>query len=75
MTGKWNYRTKQYDPYILPDGASAFEYEMDKIIQCASCSENMEYGDGYTSLEIHNSVGLGFSVCEKCYSEERERGI
>jgi len=32
----------------------------------------MVYGDGYTSKTIHNSVGFGYPVCEKCYNKELE---
>ena len=60
---KWNYKTHEYDPYEF----------MGKIVACARCGGQMMYGNGYTSLEIHNSMGIGYAVCERCYDEEWKR--
>ena len=29
-----------------------------------------DYGDTYTSLEIHTAMGFGYGVCEDCYEFE-----
>lgn len=68
---KWNSEIKEYEPYKLPIGASAYETEMDKEINCASCGEPKEYGVCYTSRFIHTPAGFGYMVCEDCYTKER----
>lgn len=70
IAGKWNFKTHEYEPYELPLGATLFEWDMNKIVACARCGGQMIYGNGYTSLTIHNSMGMGYVVCEKCYDEE-----
>lgn len=71
--GKWNYQTKKYDEYQLPEKALRYSDDMDVECQCANCGTKMAFGDGYTSLEIHNAIGFGYVVCEKCYEEEFKR--
>ena len=70
---KWNYKTHEYEPYELPLNATLFEYDLGNIVACARCGSQMIYGNSYTSLEIHNSIGIGYAVCEKCYDDEWER--
>lgn len=69
---KWNYKMHDYEPYELPLNATMFEYDMDTIVACARCGDQMVYGNSYTSLEIHNAMGFAYCVCEKCYAEEWE---
>lgn len=69
--GKWNYKTKKYDEYTLPEGATTFASDLDAVVNCASCGKQMKYGDGYTSMEIHTpSSGFGYIVCSDCYDRE-----
>lgn len=67
---KWNDKENKYLPYELPEKASCFEYNMNEVICCADCGNEMTYGEGYTSLYIHTPMGFGYSVCKKCYAEE-----
>lgn len=68
---KWNFKTKEYESYEIPDGATASAYcYMDKVITCAECGKKMLYGDGYTSRKIHTVSGMGYMVCERCYDKE-----
>lgn len=71
--GKWNYKTRTYDDYTLPCGASLWSDDLEKMIRCASCAKDIKSGDCYTSLEIHSDLGMGFLVCPCCYEEEVER--
>ena len=71
--GKYNYETKQYDDYTLPDGACLIDDDLNKVICCAACGSKVILGDCYTSLEIHTDKGFGFCVCHKCYQQEIER--
>lgn len=74
--GKWNYKTRSYDPYELPRGnVQLLHDDMDAAINCASCGQPLIFGDSYTSQEIHTGVGLGFPVCFSCYESETERRI
>ena len=75
IVGKWNYEKNDYDPYVISDDWRIVLYteNMDEIVNCCSCGREVEYGDCYTSKEIHNQVGMGFPVCEECYEEEWQR--
>lgn len=72
---KWNYETHEYEAYSIENGLklSLYESNMDTIINCPHCKKELAYGDGYTSLELHNDIGLGYVVCGSCYDEEWER--
>lgn len=70
---KWNYETNKYDAYKLPEKAMVYTDNMEEMCQCASCGKEMVFGDGYTSLEIHTDLGLGFIVCSNCYEQEFQR--
>lgn len=72
MAGKWNPTTKTYEPYELPTGASLYETDMEKAVVCAGCGDSLLYGDGYTSLQIHTGMGMGYCVCGECYQKERD---
>lgn len=72
---KWNNETRSYEPYKVPDEWNCPLYidNMDEVINCVQCGKELNYGNGYTSKEIHNPFGLGYSVCENCYIEEWKR--
>lgn len=69
---KWNYEKHEYDEYEVPKewNVKLYSEDMKEIINCPHCGETLEYGNSYTSLEIHNYLGFGFAVCSKCYDEE-----
>lgn len=67
---KWNCKTHEYEPFMLPYDAVLFSVDLNKMVACASCGKYIEYGKSYTSLEIHNSAGIGYAVCGDCYNEE-----
>lgn len=74
VLGKWNYETHEYDPYEIPDEWNVpLITELEEIINCPHCGREVKYGETYTSKEIHNKVGFGYPVCDKCYEEEWER--
>ena len=72
---KWNYKTHDYDPYEIPDDWHPCVYtdDMDAIVTCPHCGKKIRYGDGYTSNEIHTSMGMGYAVCKDCYEKEMKR--
>lgn len=72
---RWNYQKRDYDDYEVPDDrrCTTLCFDMDRIVDCASCGTSLPYGRTYTSLEIHTPMGMGYGVCEKCYCEERRR--
>ena len=73
---KWNYQKKAYEPYTPPAGRiSLYEPVMETPIVCASCGKQMTFGDGYTSLTLHNDAGFDYSVCESCNSTELDEEI
>lgn len=69
---KWNYETHKYDPYLVPEDwiIKMISDNMDEFINCAACGKDVKYGLTYTSLEIHDKVGFGYPVCDKCYQQE-----
>ena len=70
---KWIPAKHEYEPYDLPDGASCYEEDMDKVVPCAQCGRAVTFGDSYTSLEVHTQIGFGYAVCHECYEAEYER--
>ena len=69
---KWNYKRHKYNDYIIPDGWNCKTYspDMEETINCASCGKQLKFGDSYTSLEIHNNMGFGYAVCQRCNDNE-----
>lgn len=72
---KWNYKTHSYDDVTLPKhyNCKTFSYNMEDKVNCPHCGKEIEFGDSYTSLEFHTSIGMGYAVCESCYEEEYKR--
>ena len=77
MLRKWNYKTHEYDHYEVPDewNVSAFEADMDTIVNCAECGKLITFGQGYTSRKIHTFFGMGYVVCKDCYDKEIEEEL
>ena len=69
---KWNYKTHKYEPYIVSDEwkCKLRCNDLEEKINCPHCGKEIKFGDSYTSLEIHNHIGFGFAVCEKCHNNE-----
>ena len=68
---KYNEKTKQYEPYSVPDSWHCpLTANFKEAINCASCGQILEFGDGYTSMQIHNDYGFGYTVCEHCHEKE-----
>lgn len=69
---KWNYEKHKYEPYEVSDewNCELYTEDMNELVNCPHCGKQLKYGDTYTSMEIHNHIGLGYGVCEKCYNNE-----
>ena len=68
---KWNPEKQAYEPYTpTPGRVTLYESDMDQPINCAACGRKLTFGEGYSSQQIHNSIGLGYSVCESCHVAE-----
>ena len=72
---KYNWKTKMYECYIVPNtwNVKLYSENMEEIVNCPHCGIEFKYGEGYTSREIHTGMGMGYSVCESCYTKERKR--
>lgn len=72
---RWDYDLHDYVPFVVPTKWNVVIYgnNMDEIINCPTCGVELKLGDSYTSKEVHDNIGFGFCVCEKCYDEEWER--
>ena len=75
VVGKWNYEKRAYEPYIIPDEWYTPRYceNMKEIVNCVACGREVEFGECYTSKEIHDGIGVGYCVCEECHQKEKER--
>lgn len=75
ILNKWNYEKHNYEDYEVPNYWNVVLYsnDMEEIINCPHCGEEIEYGESYTSLEFHSHLGLGYSVCEECYNKEWDK--
>lgn len=71
---KWNPKTHQYEEYEVPNNWNTPLYtdNMQELVNCARCGKEIHYGESYTSLQIHNNLGLAYSVCRECYEQEWE---
>lgn len=76
MTGRWNFSTREYEPYTIPADwvcpLGGIDFDFDQIVNCAECGRELPYGQTFTSMRIHTPMGLGFGVCETCYSAEHD---
>ena len=70
---RWDCEKRTYTPIELPDRCAMYCVEMDTVISCAQCGKELEYGQSYTSMEIHTDLGMGYGVCEDCYEGELRR--
>lgn len=69
---KWNREMRKYTPYEVPGNwhCPLTCNDMQELVNCASCGKKLLYGDTFTSMEIHDDIGVGYGVCGECYSEE-----
>jgi len=69
---KWNYKKHIYEPFEVPNDRKIrlLSKDLKDKIDCANCGKEVEFGDTYTSMTIHNDVGFGYCVCEECYEDE-----
>ena len=69
---KWNYKTRDYEPYEVPDewNVKTFSMDMDEIVNCPNCGRTLTFGETYTSMQIHAALGMGYGVCRECYEKE-----
>lgn len=70
LAKKWNFSKDEYEDYELPEEATTYSNDMNKIVSCARCGKKVLFGEAYTSRQIHTPGGFGYAVCEKCYEKE-----
>ena len=72
---RWDYEKHIYEDVENEYGVRIYyaEDELDEIIRCVNCGDEMVADDGYTSHQWHNHFGFGYLVCEKCYEIELEK--
>ena len=63
----WVDSKQKYESYELPDGATMYENDMDKVVSCACCGKKVLYGNTYNSHKIHGEFGFSYAVCGDCY--------
>ncbi len=69
---KWNYKKHTYESLEVPDDRDVrlSVDDLKEVINCANCGKEVVTGNTYSSLTIHNRIGLGYCVCEECYEKE-----
>ena len=73
---KWKPEKRQYEPYIPPLGyVTLYEADMAQLCNCAACGKEITFGSGYTSQQIHNDFGIGYTVCESCHEAELQEEL
>lgn len=72
LAQKWDFEKRVYRPYEIPGNwyCPLSLFDMDTVINCASCGKEIPFGDTYTSRCIHNAAGFGYMVCAECYEKE-----
>lgn len=70
---KWNYKKREYEPFTLPKGCRLYDKDLSTKVACCQCGKEKDFGQMFTSREIHSEVGFGYPVCENCYKLETER--
>ena len=72
---RWNEETREYEPYEVPSWwhVSKFETDMEAPINCAQCGRMLNYGESYTSQQVHDEAGFGYAVCGRCHDREMEQ--
>lgn len=68
---KWDYASHEYKPYAIPkEWDTAIYADLDDEVSCAGCGKKLRYGECYTSMRIHNKIGMGYAVCMVCHNKE-----
>ena len=74
---KWNFKTKCYEDYAVPDSwkVKTFITDMREKVNCAVCGKSMIYDYGYTSRTIYDEREFGYLICKNCYDKERDEEL
>lgn len=69
---KYDYKMHTYKNFEVPDDRDVrlSVDDLKEVINCANCGREVVTKDTYSSLTIHNRIGLGYCVCEDCYEKE-----
>lgn len=67
---KWVPSCAWYRDWRVPDGASVCADDFSTVVDCAECGCELAFGESYTSRLIHDDLGFGYAVCQKCYVDE-----
>lgn len=72
MLSKWNYEKHIYEPYKIPASwnVALIGLTLETKVNCCECGKTIKFYDSYASMKVHNHIGLGYVVCEKCYEKE-----
>ncbi|MCL2632558.1 MAG: helix-turn-helix domain-containing protein [Coriobacteriia bacterium] len=69
---KLSFETKKYSMKEIPEewAVASYSNDMNAVINCIACGVEVSYGKSYKSRQYHTKAGVGYSVCEDCYSQE-----
>lgn len=72
---KLNFKTKECEPYELPDGAislALYSTGYNEVITCAECGKKILYRNICISRKIYTVSGRWYPVCKQCHDKEWE---
>lgn len=72
---KLNFKTKECEPYELPDGAislALYSTGYNEVITCAECGKKILYRNVCISRKIYTVSGRWYPVCKQCHDKEWE---
>ena len=68
---KYSYRRHKYKKYRIPDKWNVQRLiDEDDVVNCAGCGKLIGWDSAYTSLLIHDDIGIGYLVCKDCQEKE-----
>ena len=69
---RYNEKKHIYEDYEVSDdwNVKLMTNDMDEIVNCCQCGKEIRFGDCYTSMQVHNALGLGYAVCKNCYYDK-----
>ncbi len=70
---KWNPKKRKWELYATPaKWNTSISKDPHEIINCASCGKWLVFDRSYESIQIQDSAGNMYRVCQSCYEKEHQ---
>lgn len=69
---KWNFETRKYEKYSVPERwrVGLYSRDSEELVDCAKCGKPIKISSKYRSLEVYNEMGQEYAVCKGCFKDE-----